>query len=65
MTEKKDESVRLLENLKKDRQNIINKNEKEFHETTKRIKKEIETFIAPKVMEDLQDNIRAYFEQYR
>ena len=44
---------------------MIMKNEQEFLEAIKRIKQEVETFVAPKVMEDLQDKIRTYFEQYR
>lgn len=58
-------ALQLLENLKKDRQNMIRRNEKDYIEAIKLIKKEIETFIAPKVMEELQERIRAYFEQYR
>ncbi|GFY35000.1 hypothetical protein TNCV_5043761 [Trichonephila clavipes] len=59
------QAFQRLEELKKNRQALILKNEDEFLETIKEVQKEVETYFAPKAMEDLQTRIRSYFEKYR
>ncbi|GFS66356.1 dynein regulatory complex protein 11 [Trichonephila inaurata madagascariensis] len=59
------QAFQRLEELKKNRQALILKNEDEFLETIKEVQKEVETYFAPKAMEDLQMRIRSYFEKYR
>ncbi|GIX92689.1 dynein regulatory complex protein 11 [Caerostris extrusa] len=68
VTEKEGESYQAfqrLKELKKNRQDLILKNEIEYLETIKEVQKEIETYHAPQAMEDLQIRIRDYFENYR
>ncbi|GFU45525.1 dynein regulatory complex protein 11 [Nephila pilipes] len=67
VTEKSEtyQAFQRLEELKKNRQALIMKNEDEFLETIKEIQKDIETYYAPKAMEDLQSRIRSHFEKYR
>ncbi|XP_054711209.1 dynein regulatory complex protein 11-like [Uloborus diversus] len=57
--------LHLLDSLKKDRRDAIDKNEREFLEATEAIKKDMLTYEAPKVIEELQAKIREYFEKYR
>ncbi|XP_042899684.1 dynein regulatory complex protein 11-like [Parasteatoda tepidariorum] len=58
-------ALQQLKELQRNRRALILKNEAEYLDAIKDIKKGIETFIAPQAMEDLRSKIRSYFEDYR